>query len=682
MQPQLSAPQIIQRGIVTESSFVSAISALCLPSPHNLADVEIRCQDGVVSAHQAILSHHSSFLRDLFLARQTVELQMGPASADSSELKATYLGARKDDMVTLVLADFQRAEVLMLVALLYAGEYPVRQPSQLADALSRLWRALRIDSFQRQDLQVQVRPVPNSVTDHLISPLAPPPRRDPSEASPIEEGMKAYRKKPRPKAGKTTNRRPPAQDGQTRSPPSQARTGPVVKRLASLPPQRSPAQAEVYECEFCDKIIQFKSWKTGLQFNAKVFLTHTLTHLVETQYADLPNLSAYHCPYPGCLKKKFSLKRYFLFHLAKNHQEFILRIERRLRELKLPATQAPNFNVKIRSDEENKLKRIVYFYRKKIDDLASDRPISLFRDSEAEIFRHHEKRSTATKRVECLLCNSGEASFKSDQFAVLHYFLEHASKHLDGIATLTERQDCRQFMPQYKCGFDEDCQFGSSLRTELVMHLGHSHGYFQKLSLQNLMSGLNLETSAKREKLVRFKCCSTLSDYQGMLEHFGHAHAEDRSILVQCSQCQSYLNCATPDMFKKENHVCSQATEEGLNEINGSISPASQSSNQANKPLMALKMEEVVINAVEGSSGDMNGEESTVDEQDFEPTSRTLSRKREGNRTAPQTAQCLKRRKTKATTNIGSDLDQDAEDRVSVVCLDTSDEEPSEDRGS
>lgn len=789
----ITAPkERIQRGWQTECALIESIASLTLPVVNNFADLDIRCRDGSIQAHQVILGSHSSFLKSLFATRQSPELNF--VSLSDQTMVADFWGSRKDESVTILLPDFSKKDVELLMHLLYLGQCAVNSSNSNAvpEILNQLWRVLSIDSFHYRDLKVALNIIPilnptptSSTQQHVDSTHSEKVNQNASPKK--KEGCTAYRKVPRPQnevsprqncqpigtVEEIREKDPPSPDiqsapqnetvmeirgngrpllaqqfahqnrtvmensdkvrpmpaqqcaqqngsvmeiggksrsmlakqsiqrngivmeigGKDRSIPakqsdqqngsvmeiggkgrsmiakeSDQRNGIVIEiegkgrsmpakqsdqqngivmelegKSRSMPAKQSttqqngivmeiggkgrltlakpstqptgtvleireedrsipakqstqqtasmvairrkdgPSEAKQYppknsgqvietpkeyNCEYCDKVIKLRPWPMGKKQNCRVFIMHALTHFTETQYADVPLLNTWFCPYESC-SKQFYKYRHFFLHLATYHDEFVLRIDRRLTELQQNGPWVESMRQTAKRDEENKLKRILYFAEHKLG--LSFPPVEsrLFRDIECQVFKQLELHSDDTCVAECITCDRGKSKFKFSAFALLHYFMEHVAQDLPCVDVLRVPSDGAKLMPHFRCTFEPDCHFSSSLRTGFVYHLGHDHDFFRKLSVIERIPGVSVtylkpsvsttDVSVENNSPF-FTCCSISGDYRQMLEHFQSEHTHDRAILVQCGLCQNYLESATPEMFERENHVCTHSS--------------------------------------------------------------------------------------------------------------------------
>eukprot|EP00094_Tigriopus_californicus_P006756 TCALIF_06507-PA protein Name:"Protein of unknown function" AED:0.03 eAED:0.03 QI:221/0.5/1/1/0.5/0.66/3/74/651 len=544
--------QLIQRGWQTECSLVESIAALSHPSLTDLADLEIRCRDGCIRAHQ----------------------------------------------ITIVLPDFCTKEVKLLVHLFYHGQCMVEGSSSdaMPELLNQLCRSLSIDSFSCKDLKVSMHSVPpihspSTNTHPNLPSISHSESNTPAKIylNPLLDSdnvSTTYRKQQT-----SGNESSCTLHTEANSPLEKMRRKCQLKtdQSCSAKSGRTDESCNRYACEFCDKVIVFRPLPGGRQFNCRVFLTHALSHFVETQYADVPWLDTWFCPYQNC-QKQFSQSRYLFFHLAKTHHEFVLRIDRRLTELRQNRARVDGMSNVTKRDEENSLKRILYFAQHKLG-LPLPKGRLLLRDIEKDVLKQFELKTKDTSYVECGICNRGESKFTLHAFALLHYFLEHVAKNLPGVEALHLSPDGSRFMPHYQCGVDTNCNFSTSLRTALVYHLGNKHGFFNKLSVTERIPGISVHDvkpivqpamgNEKKSPSV-FICCSITCDYHQMLEHFQTDHGQDRAILVQCGLCKNYLESATPEMFKHENHVCPDSSLTSYDNVTGTVPTAGQKDETSN----------------------------------------------------------------------------------------------------
>ena len=128
---------ILYRGLATEEYFTQVIKDIgdCIwdtskkdtkktekiPSTNNdkFTDLKLICKDGIVRCHQAVLAHHSFFIRSILLRRHVLEFG---SNIDWKEASAYLCDRRKvDDDAVILVHDFDCETISRMLSCFYTG---------------------------------------------------------------------------------------------------------------------------------------------------------------------------------------------------------------------------------------------------------------------------------------------------------------------------------------------------------------------------------------------------------------------------------------------------------------------------------------------------------------------------------------------------------------------------------
>ena len=118
------------------TSTSTSLSNLISSNSDKSTDLLIRCSDGMVRTHQAILSMSSGFIRRMF----------------NAQLILTDGGNKRKEEITLFLRDYQKEIIKSLIEFLSTGELrQLKVTKNFIDDLEQLWEDLKIDTISFKD---------------------------------------------------------------------------------------------------------------------------------------------------------------------------------------------------------------------------------------------------------------------------------------------------------------------------------------------------------------------------------------------------------------------------------------------------------------------------------------------------------------------------------------------------
>lgn len=473
-----------------------------------------------------ILAPQSRFLKSLLLQRHAFEFEI----LDWDGACAHLLDRQKQHQVTIQLPDIPSTLLSLALSCFYKGEISVTDVSTLSQ-LTQVWDVLRFDVVKLGDLDLADR-----CKEEEKEAVEPEEVEELSSLSSSSSSIKRRRLPSEPSKPKRARRSTRAS---TRANPDR---GLSQKRLSNDEEDGRPS----FICMVCHKK---KHYRFEGQFKS-TFIRHVITHFKPILFGDIPTLSKY-CPHSECGESRFARNAWLLRHLCLNHDEFVPRIRRRLRQLK-------SFHDDLISGESRCLKKVEEFCVSKGWAVpASEAHCNLLHSAEVLVYRKHEAFSIKCDRLTCTICDDG---FKHEQPALVHLFTKHG---------IQPYQDCfKTFDGHFKC---YGCQFHTQSRLQLVHHFGSAHDAFRTWNVEQKLRGLILHrlfqdadsrtsTTDISDHDLLFVCCGEVVNTSELMSHFKSAHSQPESlkISVQCFHCRQRLEADTPEIFESEvDHSCS-----------------------------------------------------------------------------------------------------------------------------
>ena len=264
----------------------------------------------------------------------------------------------------------------------------------------------------------------------------------------------------------------------------------------------SPSDAShIHRCEVCYHEIVMST--KASEENFITYQKHILMHTSKTLFGELPYLDKYYCPIRTNSndKSESPLKRVdekkqdkchsvfddrdsFILHLSYNHDEFYLRLNRRLRETGESGVDGEG---KAFSEEYNQLKAIKRGLQNKAhqERLLFKLPVNSlvqYISTEKDVLDAYERKHMVESPEQFLHCNTCNNVFKSVENSLLHLYFEHVyifSKDLkfitaeddevelsNGIDMLSWKNDGhRSTRVSFSCPFGS-CRFGKFYITQ------------------------------------------------------------------------------------------------------------------------------------------------------------------------------------------------------------------------
>jgi len=151
-------------------------------------DLEIRCEDGIIFSHQAVLGLASKMVRDLICRQSQLEVSLGgwPGGA----VVPVICDRRKEEHVVIVVPDISRGVMSKLLNLLYSGNIPI-QDTEEAAKVKEAWKVLEIDVVNLKKLIFEKVDVP-AIKKEAVSPEGFRIKKDPSEIAPFRMSRHAH----------------------------------------------------------------------------------------------------------------------------------------------------------------------------------------------------------------------------------------------------------------------------------------------------------------------------------------------------------------------------------------------------------------------------------------------------------------------------------------------------------
>ena len=191
---------------------------------------------------------------------------------------------------------------------------------------------------------------------------------------------------------------------------------------------------------------------------------HLLIHTNKALFGEIPFLDKYYCPNlnpeitPTSSKEaddsqittkncnsSFDDRQSFLLHLCNYHDEFYLRINRRLRETGESVDDSEQFNAKSK-EEYDQLKTIKRGLQSKItkEKFEYNIPKTSFGQyicTENDVLDAYEKEHKLSNPDQFLHCTICSKVFKSVENSLLHLFLEHIETFNERLRVIAEQED-------------------------------------------------------------------------------------------------------------------------------------------------------------------------------------------------------------------------------------------------
>lgn len=140
------------------------------------ADLEIRCEDGIIFSHQAVLGLASKMVRDLICRQSLLEISVDGWPAGTRA--PVICDRRKEDYVVLIIPDIAKSVMGKLLNLLYSGNIPI-QDTEEAAKVKEAWKVLEIDVVNLKKLIFEKVDLP-SIKKETVSPEGFKIKKDPS----------------------------------------------------------------------------------------------------------------------------------------------------------------------------------------------------------------------------------------------------------------------------------------------------------------------------------------------------------------------------------------------------------------------------------------------------------------------------------------------------------------------
>jgi len=129
-------------------------------------DLELRCVDGNLFAHQAVVGAASKMVRGLLASQSLLEAGVWPVGGGAWP---TVSDRRKEELVTVILPDVSCGIAEKLLNLLYKGNIPIANTAEAA-RVKEAWKVLQIDIVALQELDFEKVDNPIKVKKEVVSP--------------------------------------------------------------------------------------------------------------------------------------------------------------------------------------------------------------------------------------------------------------------------------------------------------------------------------------------------------------------------------------------------------------------------------------------------------------------------------------------------------------------------------
>ena len=218
--------------------------------------------------------------------------------------------------------------------------------------------------------------------------------------------------------------------------------------------------AKHHKCEICHHEI-FLPKDDNPKENLIEFQKHLLIHTNKALFGEIPFLDKYYCPNPITVNHPTSSKESdgtkqtcnasfddrqdFLLHLCNHHDEFFLRINRRLRETGDTQGENGQHNQKLKEeyDQLKAVKRSMQNknFQEKFDYTIPNISFGQSICTENELLDVYEKEHRLGNPDQFLHCKYCPNVFKNIETSIVHLLLEHSRAFNDRLKGIPEQED-------------------------------------------------------------------------------------------------------------------------------------------------------------------------------------------------------------------------------------------------